>query len=79
MLVSALVIFLKCWLSNQRRTEGIMHPWCIFPLVAVSGSLILRCIGFSENLTLSRAAKKGIPSCSQFGRKEYHKNREPAL
>lgn len=40
MLVSALVMFLKHWLSNQRGTEGVMQPWCIFPPIAVPDSLI---------------------------------------
>lgn len=40
LLFSALVMFLKHWLSNQRGTEGVMQPWWIFPPVAVPDSLI---------------------------------------
>lgn len=40
MLVSALVMFLKCWLSNQRGTGHIMQPWCIFHPISVTESLI---------------------------------------
>lgn len=40
MLVSALVMLLKCWLSNQSGTGGIMRPWCVFHPVSVTDSLI---------------------------------------
>lgn len=77
MLVSALVMFLKYWLSNQWGTEGVMQSWCIFPPVGVPDSLLFCCLGFIKKLVWSSAAKKCTSSCTQWssvGKCMYHRS-----
>lgn len=73
LLVSALVVFLKHWLSSPQGTEGIMQslPSCFcawfFELFC--------CIAFIKGLVLSSAAEvQTFISTVEFSRKEYHRS-----